>query len=48
MTELLDELYELVKLEEERDLTEVESARYVAIVDKLRENDVEIPFAIQL
>lgn len=46
--ELLDELFSLTQLEQERKLTWQEEARYVELVDALYEREVEIPFPIEL
>lgn len=45
---LLDELYEMVLIEEDRELSSSENARYVDIVEYLKLNNVEIPFGISL
>jgi hypothetical protein len=45
---LLDELYELTQIEEDRELTEKEKARYVEIVDYCRKNYIAIDFGINI
>jgi len=45
---LLDELYKLTQIEEERELTESETKRYVEIVDYCHQNDIEIDFGINI
>lgn len=45
---LLDELYQLVLKEEENVLSEVESVRYVEIVEYLHEQNVAITFGINV
>lgn len=45
----LDRLYELVIKENEgKQLTDPEVEEYIAIVDTLKENNIEIPFGIEL
>lgn len=46
--ELIDELARLVKIERNDDLTDEEKSRYVVIVDILRENNIDIPFGIEI
>lgn len=46
--ELLDELFSLTQLEQDRKLTWEEEARYIELVDALHEREVEIPFPIEL
>lgn len=45
---LLDELATLVDISENDNLTEEENSRYIEIVDVLHENNVEIPFGIEI
>lgn len=45
---LLNELYSLTQIENERELTEKERNRYVEIVDYLQSEHVEIDFAINI
>jgi len=45
---LLDELYELVIAEQERDLTRIENERYIEIVDILHDAGAEIPFGLEI
>lgn len=45
---LLDELYSLTLIEEERDLTEIESKRYLEIYEILKENNIDIEFGINI
>lgn len=46
MEQLLDELYQLTRIEEERKLNTKEVTRYLEIVDILNRNGIEIPFGI--
>lgn len=43
---LLNEFYELTVKEQKRPLKNEELDRYVELVDKLRENNIEIPFGV--
>ena len=43
---LLDDLYQLTLIEEERPLTEEESKNYLMIVNFCQEHDIEIDFGI--
>ena len=46
---LLAELYELTEIEHEGiKLTEEQSRRYIKIVDILHDNNIEIPFGIEI
>jgi len=45
---LLDELYIYTQKELTETLTEEERERYVIIVDLLHENDIDIPFGIEI
>lgn len=45
---LLDELYALTLIEEERHLNEGETARYLYLVDTLEKNNVVIDFGINI
>ena len=48
MNEELNRLYQLTQFEQERKLTKAEVSEYISLVDALRENDVEIPFGIEI
>lgn len=43
---LLDDLYTLTLLEQERELSEAERQRYVKLVELARNNNIDIPFGI--
>lgn len=45
---LLNELYVLVLSEQHRNLNEIEFKRYVEIANYCKENDIEIPFGIEI
>jgi hypothetical protein len=45
---LLDELYKLTQIEEERELTTKERKRYVDIVDYCHDNEIEIGFGVNI
>ena len=48
INELLDELYILTVEEEDRKLTDKENKRYLEIVEILQNNNIEIPFSIEI
>ncbi|USL89404.1 hypothetical protein vBBceHLY2_00128 [Bacillus phage vB_BceH_LY2] len=43
---MLDELYALTELENDRELTKKESEKYMELVQCLQDNEIEIDFAI--
>lgn len=45
---LLNELYKLTQIEDERCLTDVETQRYLEIVEYCELNEIDIDFAINL
>lgn len=46
--DLLDELYMLVLIEQERKLSDDEEKRYLEIFNLLKDNDIEIPFGVEI
>lgn len=48
MNNLLDELWFLTLIEEKRELTTTEHNRYLEIFETLRNNDIDIPFGIEI
>jgi len=44
---MLDELYELTQKEQEVELSDTESKRYMDIVEYMQRNDIEIPFGVE-
>lgn len=44
----LDRLYELVSIEYERPLSELERQEYVSLFYQLRDNNIEIPFGVEI
>lgn len=45
---LLDELFDLTLIEDERKLTEKESERYIELVEVLHNNNIHIDFGINI
>ena len=45
---LLNELFELTQMEYDGALTESEKERYLEIVEYCKENDIDIPFGIEV
>jgi hypothetical protein len=46
--EFLDELYNLTLIEQEGELTEEQKERYVKLVQLGRDNNIDIPFGIEM
>lgn len=44
---LLDELYDLTKIQQQRELTVFEKNRYMELVNVLHANNIEIDFGIE-
>ena len=48
MEDFLDELYELTQIEQKRALTQKENDRYLFLWMELKENNVDINFAVEI
>ena len=46
--EILHELYLLTQIEQEGELTEKETERYVELVEMCQRNNIEIPFGVEM
>ena len=48
MDSRLERLYQLVLIENEQTLSDEQCREYVALFDQLREENVEIPFGVEI